>query len=59
MLMTAFIQGLRWVGDCSGYDVGHPNVPVIGLYTRDDLGADFYIDTETNEVLDVLIRPSD
>lgn len=51
---TATIENLHWQSDWNGYEVGYPEIPVVGLYTSDALGADFYIDTETMRVIEIM-----
>jgi len=50
--MEAVITGLHWQSDWNGYEVGYPEIPVVGLYTSHKLGLDLYINTETGEVLE-------
>ncbi len=47
------IKGLemRWQSDWNGYEVGYDDVPVVGYYTWKKF--DFYIDMETNKILDI------
>lgn len=52
--MNATIRNLHWQSDWSGYEVGYPVIPVVGLYTSHELGYDFYIDMETGGVLEVI-----
>ena len=52
--MNAIIRNLHWRSDWNGDEVGYPDVLVVGLYTSYALGCDFYIDTETGDVLEVL-----
>lgn len=52
--MNATIRNLRWQSDWSGYEVGYPDVPVVGLYTSDGLGVDLYVNTETGDVIKIL-----
>lgn len=57
-MFTAFasieLTGLIWWGDWNGYEVGYPESLVVGQYSqqRDDGRYSFYIDTETDRVLD-------
>ena len=51
--MEAIIRNLRWQSDWNGYEVGYPLVPVVGLYTNDDLGVDLYVNTETGDVIEL------
>lgn len=41
---------LRWSSDWNGYEVGFPDVDVVGYYTYYDLN--FYIDMETLSILE-------
>lgn len=43
----------KWESDWNGYEVGYPNVKVVGLY-RLNMNPDiyFYMDMETLKVLD-------
>lgn len=54
--MNANIRDLHWYSDWNGDEVGYPAVNVVGLYGSERLGADFYVDTETGEVLAVMLR---
>lgn len=52
--MRIKLTDLRWSSDWNGYEVGYPESEVISLYwqERDDGRYSFYIDFETDEVLD-------
>lgn len=54
--MKVFINldNLFWSSDWNGYELGYPESEVVGLYwhVRDDGRYSFYIDIDTNEVLD-------
>lgn len=54
MLGTIKLNNLIWSSDWIGYEVGFPDSEVVGLYSqeRDDGIYSFYIDMETDEVLD-------
>ena len=54
MLMSIELADLAWSSDWDGEEVGFPNSEVVGLYSqeRDDGIYSFYIDTETDKVLD-------
>lgn len=54
--MDAKISGLHWYSDWNGDEVGFPNVDVVGLYGSDELGTDFYVNSENGEVLAVMVR---
>ena len=51
---TIALTNLAWSSDWNGDEVGHPESGVVGLYSqeRDDGSYSFYIDMETNHVLD-------
>ncbi|WNM50549.1 hypothetical protein Alsa1_CDS0199 [Staphylococcus phage Alsa_1] len=42
---------LHWQSDWNGDEVGFENRSIVGLYTYGDIN--FYIDTETEEVLEI------
>ena len=48
------LTDLAWSSDWNGDEVGYPDSEVVGLYSqeRDDGTYSFYLDMETNEVLD-------
>lgn len=54
MLLTIELSGLAWSSDWNGDEVGYPESDVVGLYlqARDDGSYCFYIDMDTNKVLD-------
>ena len=54
MLASIDLTDHRWSSDWDGYEVGYPKSEVVGLYSqeRDDGSYSFYLDMETNEVLD-------
>lgn len=54
LTVQTLLTNLRWSSDWNGEDVGFDDVPVVGLYTqeRDDGDYSFYIDMETNDLLD-------
>lgn len=54
MIATIELTDLIWSSDWNGYEVGYPESEVVGLYSqeRDDGSYSFYIDTETDKVLD-------
>lgn len=53
-MIRAIINNLRWQSDWNGYEVGYDNLNVVGLYTSDELECDFYVDMETNNVLEIM-----
>lgn len=54
MLLTIELSDLAWSSDWNGDEVGYPESDVVGLYSqeRDDGCYYFYIDMDTNKVLD-------
>lgn len=52
--MHGKISNLHWYSDWNGYEVGYPEVPVVGLYHSASLSVSFYINTESNEVLEII-----
>ena len=54
MLVSIELNNLVWSSDWNGDEVGYPELGVVGLYSqeRDDGSYSFYIDMETNKVLD-------
>ena len=48
------LTNLAWSSDWNGDEVGYPEVGVVGLYSqeRDDGVYSFYIDMETNHILE-------
>lgn len=46
-------QDLRWESDWNGYEVGHDDVGVIGLWRWRDTGVYMYLDAETMEIVSV------
>ena len=58
MRVSIELTDLAWSSDWNGDEVGYPDSEVVGLYSqeRDDGTYSFYLDMETNEVLDFLER---
>ena len=54
MLVSIELNNLVWSSDWNGDEVGYPELGVVGLYSqdRDDGSYSFYIDMETNKVLE-------
>ena len=54
MLLSIELSNLAWSSDWNGDEVGYPESDVVGLYSqeRDDGCYYFYIDMDTNKVLD-------
>lgn len=54
MFATIKLDNLVWSSDWNGDEVGYPDSEVVGLYSqeKDDGCYSFYIDVETNMVLD-------
>lgn len=48
------LENLMWSSDWNGYEVGYPDVDVIGLYRqeREDGCYSFYIDVFKGEIVD-------
>ena len=48
------LTDLVWSSDWNGYEVGYPELEVVGLYLleKDDGCYNFYLDMETYKVLD-------
>ena len=48
---------LHWWSDWNGYEVGYPEIPVVGYYAMKlNPRVAFYIDTENERILEVLIE---
>ena len=54
MIVSIELNNLVWSSDWNGDEVGYPELGVVGLYSqeRDDGSYSFYIDMETNKVLE-------
>ena len=54
MLVSMDLTNLVWSSDWNGDEVGYPESEVVGLYSqeRDDGCYSFYLDIETDKVLD-------
>lgn len=54
ILATIELTDLGWSSDWNGDEVGYPECNVVGLYSheRNDGHYYFYIDIETNKILD-------
>lgn len=54
MRVSIELTDLTWSSDWNGYEVGYPASEVVGLYSqeRDDGRYSFYLDMETDKVLD-------
>ena len=54
VIATIELNDLAWSSEWAGYEVCYPESEIVCLYTqeRDDGIYNFYIDTETNKVLD-------
>lgn len=46
-------QDLRWQSDWNGEEVGHPDIPVVGLYQWRDTDIHVYLNVETMEIIDI------
>lgn len=62
MELKVKLEGLRWESDWNGYEVGYPEVPVVGQYTKemeDGEGAvGMYIDTANGVILELWPEPA-
>ena len=48
---------LHWQSDWNGYEVGHDNVEVIGLYSDpNNEKVDYYINVDTHRIVEILIE---
>ena len=54
-VILRYNKELMWQSDWDGEDVGHDDVNVVGLYKLSGTNTYFYIDMETNQILEVLI----
>lgn len=54
VIVSIELTDLAWSSDWDGDDVGYPDSEIVGMYSqeRDDGCYRFYIDMDTNEVLD-------
>jgi hypothetical protein len=52
MMIKIDMSHLRWESDWNGHEVGHDDVLVVGLYRLADTNTYFYIDMETNEIVE-------
>ena len=54
MLVSIELTDLAWSSDWNGDEVGYSESEIVGLYSqeRDDGSYSYYIDLETNKVLD-------
>ena len=54
MIVLIELTNLAWQSDWNGYEVGYPDSEGAGLYSqeRDDGSYSFYVDMETDKVLD-------
>ena len=44
---------LRWESNWIGYEVGHPDYEMLGLYRWRDSHVYLYLDAETNEIVNI------
>jgi hypothetical protein len=51
-LELEFNKDLHWYSDWNGYEVGHSDVPVVGLYSLAGTDVSFYIDMENLKILE-------
>ena len=54
--MVVNLTGLMWQSDWNGYEVGFPEVSVVGLYTSPALNCDMYIDMENMCILQIFMN---
>ena len=54
MLASIELTNLAWSSDWNGDEVGYPESEIVGLYSqeREDGSYSFYLDMDTNKVLD-------
>lgn len=52
MIELEYNKDLLWQSDWNGYEVGYDNVPVVGLYQLRNSEVYFYIDMQTNKILE-------
>lgn len=45
-------KDLLWQSDWNGYEIGHDDVPVVGLYQLANTNLNFYIDVINGKILD-------
>lgn len=51
---------LHWWSDWNGYEVGYPEISIVGLYAMKlNPKVSFYIDMENGRILEVLIDDED
>ena len=52
--MPVYFEDLHWESDWNGYEVGYPDLSVVGLYSTEDgnYTLNMYIDMETCKVLE-------
>lgn len=53
-MFEAIVDNLRWQSDWNGDEVGFADIDVVGLFTNNELRTDFYIDSSTGKVLEVM-----
>lgn len=44
---------LHWQSDWNGYEVGFPDVDVVGLYSVPDSDISLYVNVESSEILEL------
>jgi hypothetical protein len=52
MLELQFNKDLLWESDWNGYEVGFPDVQVVGLYNLRNTDVYFYIDMDNYTILE-------
>jgi hypothetical protein len=46
-------QDLKWESDWDGEEVGHPDIPVVGLWKWRDTEVYMYVNAETLEIIEI------
>lgn len=49
----------HWSSDWNGDEVGYDDVLIVGLYRMNDGNVDYYVDTETEIILEAWYAPND
>lgn len=57
--MDGIIKNLHWYSDWNGDEVGYPEVLVVGFYYSEALDCHFYVNTETMEIIEIMIVDPD
>ncbi len=51
-IVLEFNDDLLWQSDWDGCEIGYDRVSIVGLYNLKDTDIYFYIDMETNKILE-------